>query len=48
MVDELIFISYHVAILDTIEFPFKLPDFGAIYILLLTGVGPVFVELVDN
>ena len=35
-------------VLDTIELPFKLPDFGAVCIHLLTGVGPVFVELVAD
>ena len=41
-------ISYHVVVLHTIEFSFKLPDFSAIWIHLFTGVGPVFVELVDD
>ena len=41
-------ISYHVVVLDTIEFPFKLPDFNAICIHLFTGARPVFVELVDD
>ena len=41
-------ISYHVVVLDTVEFSFKLPDFSAIWIHLFTGVGPVFVELVDD
>ena len=35
-------------VIDTIELPFKLPDFNAVCIHLLTGIGPVFVELVDN
>ena len=35
-------------VLDTVELPFKLPDFGAICIHLLTRAGPVFVELVDD
>ena len=48
MVGELILISYHVVVLDTIELPFKLPDFGAVCIPLFTRVGPVFVELVDD
>ena len=48
MVGELILISYHVVVLDTVEFPFKLPDFGAICIHLFTRAGPVFVELVDD
>ena len=41
-------ISYHVTVLDTIELPFKLPDFGAICIHLLARAGLVFVELVDD
>ena len=48
MVGELILISYHAVVLDIIELPFKLPDFGAVCVHLLTGAGPVFVELVDN
>ena len=48
MVGELILISYHVVVLDTVELPFKLPDFDAICIHLFTGAGPVFVELVDD
>ena len=35
-------------VLDTIELPLKLPDFGTICIHLFTGVGSVFVELVDD
>ena len=45
---ELILIAYHVVVLDTVELPFKLPDFGAVCIHLLTRVGLVFVELVDD
>ena len=48
MVGELILIAYHVVVLDTVELPFKLPDFSAICIHLLAGAGPVFVELVDD
>ena len=48
MVGELILISYHVVVLDTVELPFKFPDFGAICVHLLTGTGLVFVELVDD
>ena len=44
----MILITYHVVVLDTVELPFKLPDFGAVCVYLLTGTGPVFVELVDN
>ena len=35
-------------VLDTIELPFEFPDFGAVCVHLLTGIGPVFVELVDD
>ena len=48
MVGELILVAYHVVVLDAEEFSFKLPNFGAICILLFTRVGPVFVELVDD
>ena len=48
MIGELILITYHVVVLDTVEVPFKLPDFGAICIHLLAGARPVFVELVDD
>ena len=48
MVGELILISYHVVVLDTVELPFEFPDFGAICVHLLTRAGPVFVELVDD
>ena len=48
MIGELILIAYHVVVLDTVELSFKLPDFGAICIHLLTGVGPIIVEMVDD
>ena len=35
-------------VLDTIELPFEFPDFSAICVHLLTGAGPVFIELVDD
>ena len=41
-------VTYHVVVLDAVEFSFKLPDFGAICIHLLTGARPVFVKLVDD
>ena len=44
----LILISYHVVVLDTIELPFKLPNFSAVCVHLLTRIGLIFVELVDN
>ena len=36
------------AVLDAVEFPFKLPDFGAVSVHLLTGIGPIFIKLIDN
>ena len=48
MVGELILVTYHVVVLDAVEFSFKFPDFGAICIHLLTGARPVFVKLVDD
>ena len=48
MVGELILISYHVVVLDTVEFSFKLLDFGVICIHLFTRVGPIIVDLVDD
>ena len=35
-------------VLNTVELPFKLSDFNAVCIHLLTRAGPVFVELVDD
>ena len=48
MIGELILIAYHVVVLDTVELPFKLPNFGAICIHLLTGARLVFIELIDD
>ena len=48
MVGELILISYHVVVLDTVELPFEFTDFGAICVQLLTKIGPIFLELVDD
>ena len=48
MVGELVLISFHVVVLDTVELPFEFHDFGAVCIHLLTRIGPIFVELVDN
>ena len=48
MVGELILISYHVVVLGTVELPIEFPDFDAICVHFLTGVGLVFVELVDD
>ena len=41
-------ISYHVVVLNTVELPIKLSDFGAVCIHLLTGARLVFIELVDD
>ena len=35
-------------VLDAVEFPFNLPDFGAVSIHFLTGAGPIFNKLIDN
>ena len=48
MVGELILISYHVVVLDIVELPFEFPDLGAVRIHLLTRIGPIFIELVDD
>ena len=44
----MILITYHVVVLDTVELPYKFPNFSTICVHLLTGAGPVFVELVDD
>jgi len=48
VIDDLILVAYHVVVLDTIELPFKLPDFGAISVHLIVGTRPIFVKLVDD
>jgi len=48
VVGELILISYHVVVLDTVELPLQFPNFDAICVHLLTRTGPIFVELVDD
>ena len=48
VVDELILISYHVVVLDTVELPFEFPNFDAVCIHLLTGIGPIFIKLVND
>ena len=35
-------------VLDIVELPFEFPDFDAIHVHLLTGIGPIFVDLVDD
>ena len=35
-------------VLDTVELPFEFPNFSAICVHLHTGVGLVFVKLVDD
>ena len=41
-------ISYHVVVLNTVELPFEFPDLRAIRVHLLTRIGPIFVDLVDD
>ena len=48
MVGEIILISYHMVVLDTIELSFEFPDLSTICIHLLTRIGPIFVDLVDD
>ena len=48
MIGKLILVTYHVVVLDAVEFSFKFPGFGAICIHLLAGARPVFVKLVDD
>ena len=48
MVGELILVSYHVVILDTVKLSFEFPDLGVVCVHLLTGTGSIFVELVDD
>ena len=35
-------------VLDTIELPIEFLDLSAVHVHLLTGAGPIFVELVDD
>ena len=39
---------YHVVVLDTVELSFEFPDLGVVCVYLLTGTGPIFVDLVDD
>ena len=48
MVGELILVSYHVVVLDTIKLSFEFPDMSAICVHLLTRIGLIFVDLVDD
>ena len=48
MVSELILVSYHVVVLDTVELSFEFPNLGAVCVHLLTRIGPIFVDLVDD
>ena len=41
-------ISYHVVVLDTVELSFEFPDLSAVCVHLLTRIGPIFVDLVDD
>ena len=35
-------------VLDTVEVSFEFPNLGAVRVHLLTGTGPIFVDLVDD
>ena len=48
MVGELILVSYHVVVLDTVELSFEFPNLGAVCVHPLTRIGPIFIELVDD
>ena len=48
VVGELILISYHVVVLDTVEFPFNFSNFSAVCVHFFTRTGPILIELVDN
>ena len=48
MVGELILVSYHVVVLDTVELSFEFPDLDAVCVHLIIGAGPIFVDLVDD
>ena len=48
MVGELILVSYHVVVLDTVKLPFEFPNLGAVCVHLLTETGPIFVDLLDD
>ena len=48
MVGELILVSYHVVVLNTVELSFEFPDLGALCVHLLARAGPIFVNLVDD
>jgi len=48
VVSELILVSYHVVVLDTVELSFEFPDLSGVCVRLLTRTGPIFVDLVDD
>ena len=48
MVSELILVSYHMVVLDTVELSFEFPDLCTVCIHLLTRTGLIFVDLVDD
>ena len=48
MVGELILVLYLVVVLDTVKLFFEFPDLDAVCVHLLTGTGPIFVDLVDD
>ena len=48
MVGELILVSYYVVVLETVKLFFEFPDLRAVCVHLLTGIGPIFIDLVDD
>ena len=41
-------VLYLVVVLDTVKLFFEFPDLDAVCVHLLTGTGPIFVDLVDD
>jgi hypothetical protein len=41
-------VSYYVVVLNTVKLSFEFPDLGVVCVHLLTGIGPIFVDLVDD
>ena len=48
MVGELILVSYHVVVLDTVKLSFEFLDLGAVCVHLLNETGSIFIDLVDD
>ena len=48
MVGELFLVLYQVVVLDTVKLSFEFPDLSIVCVHLLTRIGPIFVNLVDD